>query len=197
MCTYEKSYPRPSIWHSTYDVMIHRWALERIEDRRENCDGADAANAMGLDCTSPKGTWFLGPWYASSSPPPLYCSMVEYQAPPEIMYRSNCPSETSASRKECLDRGEKLEGSVVLTNFTETPTWKVGPYDPADKIVFLNPVPVPWLNDFERVRCMGAVFFLLSFRYCFREALHRATDCDSVSTAETEHYHSSVEVYAC
>lgn len=132
----------PMIWHSTHDVLVDRWIIEQVHDRRENCDGADNDNAVGLDCSSPKGTWSLAPWYASTMPPPLYVGMIGHEAPKETMYRSNCPSENHTRRMECLDRGEKLEGSVVTTNFTQSKMWKEGPYDPLEKLVFLNPVQV-------------------------------------------------------
>jgi hypothetical protein len=132
----------PQIWHDRDDVMVHRWVPEFAHDRRENCDGADKENAVGLDCSSPLKTWSLAPWYASTMPPPLYVSTLNFEASEETMYKSTCPSTNSTSRKECHDKGEHFEGSVVKTKWTESRMWTVGPYDPAEKVIFLNPVSV-------------------------------------------------------
>jgi hypothetical protein len=132
----------PQMWHDRDDVIVSRWVVDKVHDRRENCDGADVEDSIGLDCSSPMKTWSLSPWYASNMAPPLYLSHVGFEVPEETMYRSLCPGDTIANRELCRQKGEKLEGSIVKTKFSETKLWTQGPYDPLDKVVFLNPVDV-------------------------------------------------------
>ena len=116
-------------------MKLYRWVLDKVLDRRENCN-AEEEGSVGIDCDSPLTTWTLAPWYSDPAPP-VYASALEFKIPAESMYASNGKSSPT----------DLMKGSVVLTEYGQTPTNTEGPYDPAEKVVFLSPLPVRRLND--------------------------------------------------
>ena len=115
-------------------MKYNRWVVDKVLDRRENCNAEEEGSA-GIDCDSPLTAWTLAPWYSDPAPP-VYASPLEFKIPAESMYASNGKSPTDLKK-----------GSVVLTEYAQTLTNTQGPYNPAEKVVFLSPLPVRRLND--------------------------------------------------
>jgi len=93
--------------------------------------GAEEEGSVGIDCDSPLTTWTLAPWYGDPAPP-VYASLLEFKIPAESMYASSGKSSPTDLKM----------GSVVLTEYGQTLTNTQGPYDPAEKVVFLSPLSV-------------------------------------------------------
>ena len=84
-------------------VKHNRWVLDKVLDRRENCN-AEEEGSVGIDCDSPLTTWTLAPWYGDPAPP-VYASLLEFKIPAESMYASSGKSSPTDLKM----------GSVVLT----------------------------------------------------------------------------------
>lgn len=123
--------PRLKDWDG---VKHNRWVLDKVLDRRENCN-AEEEGSVGIDCDSPLTTWTLAPWYGDPAPP-VYASLLEFKIPAESMYASSGKSSPTDLKM----------GSVVLTEYGQTLTNTQGPYDPAEKVVFLSPLSVRRLS---------------------------------------------------
>ena len=69
----------------TWDgVEFHRWVVDEVHDRRENCEGNPEKGSKGLDCDSPLGAWTAQPWYMEPRPP-FYNSWVGFEIPEESL----------------------------------------------------------------------------------------------------------------
>ena len=73
--------PHKKTWDG---VEFHRWVVDEVDDRRENCEGNPDFGSKGLDCDSPLGTWTAAPWFLSPQPP-FYNSFVGFQIPEESL----------------------------------------------------------------------------------------------------------------
>ena len=133
-------------------MKYNRWVVDKVLDRRENCNAEEDGSA-GIDCDSPLTAWTLAPWYSDPAPP-VYASALEFKIPAESMYASNGKSSPTDLKM----------GSVVLTEYGQTPTNTEGPYDPAEKVVFLSPLHVRWLDDCGAFECREPITLALGLR---------------------------------
>jgi len=111
-------------------IKTHEWTLSKIYDFRENCDGSDANNAIGMDCRlqSPQQSFYIGFQLASGAlRPAVYATMVQYEL-----------EETS--------RTEDLRKTAFYTE---------GPYHPKDKVEFVQEAPVQELLNIKFDTLMG------------------------------------------
>merc|ERR1711908_96629 len=127
--------PNKKTWEG---VEFHRWVVDEVHDRRENCDGNPEEGSTGLDCDSPLGAWTAQPWYMEPRPP-FYNSHVGFEIPEESLYVIDGSDEkVTCGNVTCHP------GSVVLTRFNKTAMYdeKKSSYDPSERVIFVSKVPV-------------------------------------------------------
>jgi len=108
-------------------VLVDRWMVSHIQDRRENCDGDAAQGSKGIDCDSPAGSFSSATWNGPNDGvvPDLYFSLNAFKTPANVMYKSN-------------GRYATRRGTMRNVELAETPFSTVGPYKAADRVIFLN-----------------------------------------------------------